>query len=157
MGAVLGGKGDGDGSDIEMNVAMQLDPNNSILYIAAAQGYRARGLTAKAVEVLKRAVTVDPENPLAHFTLALMYEHQGDRDKATTEFNETDLLIDTLSLPKSTQHSSNRIINDTHGDTWYRDHFGKEYLLDDKILASLKKKLSKYMTHLLLSSLPRLQ
>jgi cytochrome c-type biogenesis protein CcmH/NrfG len=134
-------KGDWGGSDKEMSTAIRLDPHNPILFIEAAQGYRARGLRAKAIEMLTRAVAIDRQNPLSHFSLGLMYERESNPDKAMAEFRETKRLIDTLSLPTSAPDTRNRIIKGTQGETWYRDQFGKDYLLNE-ILESLRKKLA---------------
>ncbi len=138
---MLAMKGDWAGSDKEMSTAIRLDPHNPILFIEAANGYRARGLKAKAIEMLTRAVAIDPQNPLSHFFLGVMYERESSSDKAMAEFRETKRLIDTLSLPASTSDTRHRIIKGTQGETWYRDQFGKDYLLND-ILKSLKKKLA---------------
>ncbi len=134
-------KGDWAGSDKEMSTAMKLDPHNPILFIEAAEGFRVRGLKAKAIEMLTRAVGIDPQNPLSHFFLGVMYERESTSDKAIAEFRETKRLIDTLSLPASAAGAGNRIIKGTQGETWYHDQFGKEYLLDG-ILKSLRKKLA---------------
>lgn len=142
LGAVFAAKGEWARSDNEMAVAMQLDPHDPTVFIGAAQGYRARGLSAKAIETLTRAVAIDPQNPLSHFFLGVMYERESNSDKAMAEYRETKRLIDTLSAPTSSTEIRSRIIRGTQGETWYFDQFGKDYLLDD-ILKPLQKKLSK--------------
>jgi tetratricopeptide (TPR) repeat protein len=138
---ILEMRGDWAGFDREMNTAIHLDPHDPMLLIEAAQGYRARGLNAKAIEILIRAVAIDPQNPLSHFSLGLMYERESNSDKAMAEFRETQRLVEKLSLPTSTADTRNRIIKGTNGETWYHDQFGKDYLLD-AILKSLRKKLA---------------
>ena len=137
---LLAAKGDWEGSEKEMNAAMQLDPHNPLPCIEAALTYRVRGMTQKEQEMLNRAVAIDPENPLSHFVLGVMYERQSDAKNATAEFVETKRLIDTLSLPGSSMATVNRIVPGPRGETWYHDRFGHEFLLDS-ILAPLKKKL----------------
>lgn len=137
---VLSWKGDWEGSDREANIAMKLDPHNPVLCIEAAERYRVRGLTDKEAEMMNRAVTADPQNPLSHFFLGVMYERRADAEKAMAEFAETKRLIDTLSsLPLTNQIRSR--IDRRDGETIYTDQCGKEYFLRS-ILRPLAKKLS---------------
>ncbi len=142
LGAMFAAKGDWARFDSEMGIAMQLDPHDPIVFIGAAQGYRARGLNANAIETLTRAVAIDPQNPLSHFYLGVTYERDSNSDKAMAEYREAKRLIDTLSAPTSSAEIRNRIVKGTQGETWYHDQFGKDYLLD-QILKPLQKKLAK--------------
>jgi cytochrome c-type biogenesis protein CcmH/NrfG len=142
LAAMLAGKGDWAESDKEMNLAIRLDPHNPVLLIEAAQGYSERSLMPKAIEMLRRAVAIDPKNPLPHFVLGVKYERQSDSTNAMTEYREAQRLIDTLSESTQTPGFRNRIVSDSDHQVWYIDQFDKHYLLND-ILGPLKRKLSK--------------
>ena len=141
LSTLLAAKGDWETSDREMATAIQLNPNNATLYIEAARGYQLRGLAAKALETLDQAVAVDPQNPLSHFALAVMYEHESHSTKAKAEFREAQHLINTLSEPSQKPELRSRVVRGTDHETYYVDRFGKAYLLDD-ILGPLKKRVS---------------
>jgi tetratricopeptide (TPR) repeat protein len=142
LAAMLAARGDWQESDREMGVAMQLDPDDAMLSIEAAQGYRVRGMADKAIALLKHSIEIDSKNPLTHFNLALIYEPRHDSEAATAEFRETERLINDLSLPASSPDPRNRIIKGTHGEIWYHDQFGKDYLLNG-IVQPLQKKLGR--------------
>src|SRR5260221_13226743 len=88
---------------------------------------RVRGMAQQEREMLNRAVAIDPENPLSHFVLGVMYERQSDAKNATAEFVETKRLIDTLSLPGSSMATVNRIVPGPPGVTWYHYLFGHKF------------------------------
>lgn len=91
--------------------------------------------------MLNHAVSIDPQNPLSHFFLGVMYERQSDPNKAMAEFREANRLIEVLSEPTPTLALGPRIVRDERQDIYYLDKFGKQYLLND-IIRPLKKRLS---------------
>src|SRR5258708_37040785 len=98
---------------------------------------RVRGMAQQEREMLNRAVAIDPENPLSHFVLGVMYEIQSDAKNPAAEFVETKRLIDTLSLPGSSMATVNRIVPALHAESWYHERLALKFLLDS-ILAPLK-------------------
>lgn len=128
-------KGDWDTFEREIAIAIRLDPNRATNYFGAAEVYRQRGLTNKAFDMMKSAVAVDPQNPLSHFFLGLLYERQASSAEAKLEYQETKRLLDALRSPG--RKSGNRI----EGNIYY-DRLGNTYVLIDNLDELLQKRLS---------------
>ena len=56
--------------------------------IDRAYSYYMTGNMDKAVEELKQAITENPQDPIAHFILAMCYVRQGNEKEARTKFDE---------------------------------------------------------------------
>jgi tetratricopeptide (TPR) repeat protein len=134
--ALAAAKGDWDTSEREISIAIRLDPNRVTNYFGAAEVFRHRGLTSRAFEMLRSAIAVDPQNPLSHFFLAVLYERTSDIPKAKVEYRETQKLLAALRSPGI--RGGNRI----EGTTYY-DKLGNTYLLDD-----LDKRVDKHLLQL---------
>ncbi len=83
--------------------------------------------------MLNTAVTLDPNNPLAHFLLGLMYERESNSEKSQNEFRETGKLLELL---RSREHGTRDRID---GNIYY-DKVGNAYHLGD-LDARLQRKL----------------
>ncbi len=117
----------------ENALAIRLDPNKVTNYCEGAEVYLGRGLTDKALAMMKSAIAADPENPLSRFILGNMYERIHDREKAKMEYEETRRLMDVLKAPE--RREQNRI----EGEKYY-DRFGNTYMLNI-VSAKLKGRL----------------
>ena len=89
MGGMRHGKHAGD----ELDKALQLDPNNAEAYVGRAIGYYFTpssfgGSKDKAVEYLRKAISINPNLGRAHIWLAEVYQSQGKHDDAQREINE---------------------------------------------------------------------
>lgn len=88
-----GGMRYGRESTNEIEKAMELDPNNVNAYIARAISYfytpsAFGGSHERAVEMLKKAVSLDATSDTAHIWLARVYLEDGKRNDARGEINE---------------------------------------------------------------------
>jgi tetratricopeptide (TPR) repeat protein len=88
-----GGMRYGRESTSEIEKAIELDPNNVNAYIARAVSYfytpsAFGGSHEKAVEMLKKAVSLDSTSDTAHIWLARVYLEDGKRNDARGEINE---------------------------------------------------------------------
>lgn len=88
-----GGMRYGQQSTSELERAIELDPQNVNAYIARAIGYfftpsAFGGSHEKAVEMLKKAVSLDPTSDTAHIWLAQVYLEDKKTDEALREINE---------------------------------------------------------------------
>jgi protein involved in temperature-dependent protein secretion len=128
-------KGDWVEFENESAIAIRLDPNRITNYVGASEVYRRRGLKNKALEVMKAGVAVDPENPLSHYFLALLYEKGSDSAGAKVEYMETKRL---LALLRSSGKQGNRI----EGDLYYDTH-GRSYGLLANLDAKIDDRLSR--------------
>ena len=88
-----GGMRYGQESTSELEKAIELDPKNVNAYIARAIGYfftpsAFGGSHEKAVEMLKKAISLDPTSDTAHIWLAQVYLEDKKTDDALREINE---------------------------------------------------------------------
>ena len=102
------------------------DPSNVAVLIGLAMARRDLLQLVGAEKLLDKAVTLSPENILAIYTLASVYEQKREYGKALTEWKKL------LELPDQTEHLSNR-----HAEYWAHIGFAQEQLgnLDEMIAA----------------------
>lgn len=87
-----GGMRYGQRSTVEMDKALELDPNNINAYVSRAISYYYTpdsfgGNKPKAFEMLKKAVEIDSLSDSPHIWLAIFHLDAGRRDEALTEIN----------------------------------------------------------------------
>jgi tetratricopeptide (TPR) repeat protein len=88
-----GGMRYGRESTSEIEKAMELDPHNVNAYIARSISYfytpsAFGGSHERAVEMLRKAISLDTTSDTAHIWLARVYLEDGKRDDARGEINE---------------------------------------------------------------------
>ncbi|MFL6257482.1 MAG: tetratricopeptide repeat protein [Pyrinomonadaceae bacterium] len=69
----------------ELVRALELNPNLYEARVTLGRALVARGRAAEAVEHLKRAATLAPENPEPHYQLSLAYRRLGRKEDAAAE------------------------------------------------------------------------
>lgn len=70
-------------------LAQRIDPLSAALPRAQAEQYRAEGDLDKAVSTYRRALTIDPIDPLSLTNLASVFSEQGALDEALASFQES--------------------------------------------------------------------
>lgn len=79
--------------DREIRLAMELDKNNAIYFYMAYAVYKRRNQTQREIDVLQRALEVDPTNPFGHYEKAAILGHAGKWKQALAEYEITDSLL----------------------------------------------------------------
>ncbi len=87
LGVLLTKRGGADaGKGIEeLRTAVRIDPNQYEAQVTLGRALLTQKLAAEAVEHLKRAAEIAPNNPEPHYQLALAYRRLGLNDKAAAE------------------------------------------------------------------------
>ena len=101
-----------------------------------------------AMHLYKKAIKIDPNNPLAHHNLATLYGHSGHYSGAIKEFTETILLIETGGLHEPYMELWARSVATTHA--LYRDRGGSllsiekpKFLTNDEVMLKCAEQASK--------------
>jgi tetratricopeptide (TPR) repeat protein len=68
---------DYQGAIIDLDRAIELDPEFDLAYNALAESYNKLGELDKAIEVAKRYVKISPKDPVAHTALSRLYVQKG--------------------------------------------------------------------------------
>lgn len=77
---------------VNMNIALELEPDNPYRYSSRAYIRAAAGMTVLAMQDYKKAVELDPEDAIAHNNLGLLEEKVGYQLKANQRFEKADKL-----------------------------------------------------------------
>jgi tetratricopeptide (TPR) repeat protein len=77
---------------VNMNIALDLEPNNPYRYSSRAYIRAAAGMTVLAMQDYRKAVELDPEDAIAHNNLGLLEEKVGYQLKANKRFEKADKL-----------------------------------------------------------------
>ncbi len=78
--------GDLESAQKEAKEAIRSDPDDTQSYYWAAYVSRQGGDLPTELELLQKALTLDPKNPLGHFRYAKALEHRGDLIEAIREY-----------------------------------------------------------------------
>lgn len=82
---------------VNMNIALDLEPDNSYRYSSRAYIRAAAGMTVLAMHDYRKAVELDPEDAIAHNNLGLLEEKVGYQLKADKRFEKADKLREEQS------------------------------------------------------------
>ena len=82
---------------VNMNIALDLEPQNPYRYSSRAYIRAAAGMVVLAMEDYKKAVELDPEDAIAHNNLGLLEEKVGYQLKAEKRFEKADKLREEQS------------------------------------------------------------
>jgi len=77
---------------VNMNIALDLEPDNPYRYSSRAYIRAAAGMTVLAMQDYRKAVELDPEDAIAHNNLGLLEEKVGYQLKANQRFEKADKL-----------------------------------------------------------------
>ncbi len=77
---------------VNMNIALDLEPNNSYRYSSRAYIRAAAGMIVLAMQDYRKAVELDPQDAVAHNNLGLLEEKVGYQLKADKRFEKADKL-----------------------------------------------------------------
>ncbi len=77
---------------VNMNIALDLEPDNSYRYSSRAYIRAAAGMVVLAMQDYRKAVELDPEDAIAHNNLGLLEEKVGYQLKANQRFEKADQL-----------------------------------------------------------------
>jgi tetratricopeptide (TPR) repeat protein len=69
----------------QLKAAQQLDPQNDSILFQLGEKERQAGRVQEALELVRNASQLDPENPLYHSTLSQLHEKLGQKDFAAQE------------------------------------------------------------------------
>ncbi|AFM03245.1 tetratricopeptide repeat protein [Bernardetia litoralis DSM 6794] len=82
---------------VNMNIALDLEPDNPYRYSSRAYIRAAAGMTVLAMQDYRKAVELDPEDAVAHNNLGLLEEKVGYQLKADKRFEKADKLREEQS------------------------------------------------------------
>ncbi|WP_338792810.1 tetratricopeptide repeat protein [Bernardetia sp. Wsw4-3y2] len=82
---------------VNMNIALDLEPDNPYRYSSRAYIRAAAGMTVLAMQDYRKAVELDPEDAIAHNNLGLLEEKVGYQLKANKHFEKADKLREEQS------------------------------------------------------------
>ena len=82
---------------INMNIALELEPQNPYRYSSRAYIRAAAGMVILAMQDYRKAVELDPEDAIAHNNLGLLEEKVGYQLKANQRFERADKLREEQS------------------------------------------------------------
>ena len=68
---------DYEGAIIDLDKAIELDPEFDLAYNALAESYNKLGEIDKAIKVAKKYVEISPKDPVAHTALSRLYVQKG--------------------------------------------------------------------------------
>lgn len=71
---------------IDYSSALELSPDDALLYSNRANAYRELGRTTEALDDINRALELNPENPSAFYVRGLLFEAVGDAPSARLDF-----------------------------------------------------------------------
>ena len=74
--------------------AIELSPNQSVLYNTLGSAYVMMGDMSKATQSFQKAVGLDPEIPFYHLNLARLYEKAGNLKRAEEHYQAYESLIE---------------------------------------------------------------
>jgi tetratricopeptide (TPR) repeat protein len=77
---------------VNMNIALELEPDNPYRYSSRAYIRGAAGMVVLAMQDYRKAVELDPEDAIAHNNLGLLEEKVGYQLKANQRFEKADKL-----------------------------------------------------------------
>lgn len=80
--------------------AIQLQPQNTTLWLNLGSLQSTTGAFGSAETSLKKAISFDPINALAHYNLGAVYDAQGDYDNAIEEYRRALVLDPGLADPR---------------------------------------------------------
>lgn len=69
----------------ELQLALQIDPNLYEARVALGRALILKGRSEEAIEHLRRAAALAPDNPEPHYQLSLAYRRLGKKDQAAAE------------------------------------------------------------------------
>ncbi|WP_338768681.1 tetratricopeptide repeat protein [Bernardetia sp. ABR2-2B] len=82
---------------VNMNIALELEPDNPYRYSSRAYIRAAAGMIVLAMQDYRKAVELDPEDAIAHNNLGLLEEKVGYQLKANKRFEKADKLREEQS------------------------------------------------------------
>jgi tetratricopeptide (TPR) repeat protein len=68
---------DYQGAIVDLDKAINLDPEFDLAYNALAESYNKLGELDKAVDIAKRYIEICPKDPVAHTALSRLYVQKG--------------------------------------------------------------------------------
>lgn len=71
---------------IDYSSALDLAPDDALLYSNRANAYRELGRTAEGLEDINKALELNPENPSAFYVRGLLFEMVNDHESARRDF-----------------------------------------------------------------------
>jgi Tfp pilus assembly protein PilF len=86
LGLVSQREGDGTQAELRFRAALALDQEHADAWSKLGQVLRAAGRIAESLEAFARVVELVPDDPFAHFNLAVARRRAGDRDGARHAF-----------------------------------------------------------------------
>jgi Flp pilus assembly protein TadD len=69
----------------ELQLALQLDPNLYEARVTLGRALISMGRSDEAIEHLRRAAELAPDNPEPHYQLSLAYRRLGNKDQSAAE------------------------------------------------------------------------
>jgi Tfp pilus assembly protein PilF len=82
LGMIAAKRGDNNAAYEDYSHALVLDPNDGDACTELAKLLVAMNQPQKAIQVLERAIEIDPTNDVAHYRLATLYRESGKMDEA---------------------------------------------------------------------------
>lgn len=82
LGMVYRGRGDLDGAKRELREAERTTPQNGQVYLEFGKVLEAQGKLREAAAHFEMALKYMPQDPIAHYRLALLYARSGDKEKS---------------------------------------------------------------------------
>jgi tetratricopeptide (TPR) repeat protein len=79
--------GDPDTGMVDLNRAIELDPDNADAYMARASAYYFAGQMQNAIDDWKQGLKLDPTDDNGYFNLAAVYGHLGFYDESLDAYN----------------------------------------------------------------------
>jgi len=110
--------GDFDNFDREINLAMKLEPDNSIDCYVAYAVYKRRHLRDKQILVLGKALQIDPGNPMGHYEKAAIFEDDRKWVDALAEYQTTKRLLDWVRSDQKHFHNNSWTYLDRRGNPY---------------------------------------
>jgi tetratricopeptide (TPR) repeat protein len=71
---------------IDYSSALEIAPDDALLYSNRANAYRELGRTAEGLQDINKALELNPENPSAFYVRGLLFESIGDAASARLDF-----------------------------------------------------------------------
>jgi len=87
------------GAIVYYEVALDLEPEDPILWLNAGTLYRKLDQQKTAIEAYHRTLSIDPNNARAHYNLGAIYDEQGKYEDAIEEYKVALLLDPALGDP----------------------------------------------------------
>jgi tetratricopeptide (TPR) repeat protein len=110
--------GDFPNSDREIQIAMQLSPDDSNNCYSAFAFYKQRHLEGEEMSALEKALQIDTGNAFGHYEKATLLEDNKKFTDALTEYQTAKRLVDWVrAIPDNFRNNS----------WWYTDRRGNQY------------------------------